>query len=119
MIRKAVDYANDLIQSDFSKESLSALYHSLFCESKELKETRHVSTDAGLLSILNELIEKYHAICNIANKKQDKVVMKVDGFRIVLLLYFPFIAAHQLKPFTIIDVSQFKNKPLLEDDEAK
>jgi len=63
--------------------ALNVMARALVDETKKLAESRRVSTDAGMVAVLNEMETKWHAICRLAPQFNH------DGYRKFLEAIIP------------------------------
>ena len=83
---KAKEYAQRIIDDNYSIEVIFQVIEDLHAEISELATSRHCQTESAFNSVFKEMDQKYRAICTIVNK--DQQIMKVDGYKECLKLVY-------------------------------
>ncbi len=68
-------YGTRIINNE--KEAIVELVNALIAELRELLDIRHVSTDKGLLTAINQINDKWNAIC----RKFPEPTLQTDAFK--------------------------------------
>lgn len=83
---KAIEYADiyrqGIAEGRPEREILSEIMRGLYGEIIELQKARKVSSNAGMSSIVKEIINKWKAITRIVNEHSQ--ILNADGFEKVL-----------------------------------
>lgn len=66
--------------ADYTKAA-SEIMLDMIKESKEILDLRHIKTDAGLISVIKELNQKWNAICNLFEKKHGVSPLIRNGYK--------------------------------------
>ena len=85
---KATEYAT-IFDNDPTTETLRKISFDFLMEIKGLSEARHAQTDAAMLAIFMEQDRKWVAF---ANRAGGGAVIRSDGFRVLTMVEFPFVA---------------------------
>ena len=89
---KAKDYVERFRAEGSTVQALAAVIGDMFVEVRDIGKLRHVSTDAGLLSILDEMDQKFQAFFHLTGGAlSDGSSMRKDAFGRMLLLKMPDI----------------------------
>lgn len=79
---KAKEYAQRIIDDNYSIEVIFQVIKDLHAEIYELVTSRHCQTESAVNSVFKEIDQKYRAICTIVNK--DSNIMVTNGFQLIL-----------------------------------
>ena len=79
---KAKEYAQRIIDDNYSIEVIFQVIKDLHAEISELATSRHCQTESAFNSVFKEIDRKYRAICIIVNK--DSNIMVANGFQLIL-----------------------------------
>ena len=89
---KAKDYVAKFRAEGSTVQALAAVIGDMFVEVRDIGKLRRVSTDAGLLSIFDEMDQKFQAFFRLTGGAlNDGSSMRKDGFRQMLRLKMPDI----------------------------
>ena len=89
---KAKEYA-EKYKSDPTLEKLAEIAMEFIFEIKKIAEVRHVKIDIGMIAILKEIIDKWHAFVRLTGDPR----IKKEGLKNLILKEFPFLTEDQLK----------------------
>jgi hypothetical protein len=84
---KAKDYAQRIIDSEYSQESINAVFHDMAKEISTIATSRRTQSNRALRAIIMEQNQKWTAICRIVNDKQN--VLSEDGWLKLLKIALP------------------------------
>jgi hypothetical protein len=96
-MKKAKEYAEELLRNNLNNESISSLLISLANEVKEIAETRHAKSNGAFVSIMKEQDLKWRAIARIVEDKLglDTTItnrrLSTNGFMLFIKKHFPFV----------------------------
>jgi len=76
---KAKEYAQNIIDNNFSNESISQTITRLVREISTICEQRKCRTPEAISSVFKEVDDKYKAMCRIVNKNRPMLIE--SGFR--------------------------------------
>ena len=83
---KAKEYAERYKANPTDKELMRVAF-DLLMETKELAEQRHVSTNAGLFGVIDEIANKWRAFVRLVNDPN----LRTDGFELLIKQRFPWV----------------------------
>ena len=92
---KAKEYANKYKENP-SDEVLGKIAIDMLVEIKTISELRHAKSGEALISILNEMINKWRAFALLVKDIGEHHVRE-DGLKLFIIKDFPFIPVDRLK----------------------
>lgn len=87
-MKKATEYAA-IFDADPTIETARKIAFNFLMEIKELADARKVKTDAGIVAIFREQDRKWQSF---AGKAGGGNAVRRDGFRVLTMSEFPFMA---------------------------
>lgn len=78
---KAKDYFEKYKETIMTGEGVHELLTEMSTEVTDIAKQRNIKTDAGLLSILREMNQKWNALERMFEKEFNTPILKVNGFK--------------------------------------
>jgi len=92
-MKKAKEYAQEIIETDEANinKVLSDVVSSLGEEMHKILQERKPASRSGCVTVTEEIIIKWKAICNKVNKHFGVPLMKLDGYEKWMELKAPWV----------------------------